>query len=159
LTSEKFSNWFSWNERNNAEGKVYPGVYLIAISSQNIMENEFSWIPEIKYIGMTNSIAGIKGRLKQFDNTIIGKGGHGGADRVRYKYQDYNRLVKNLYVSICYFECNVKSNLPKDLRIMGDVTKFEYDCLAHYVELFGYLPEFNDKKLSPKYSLTIGKNG
>ena len=42
---------------------------------------------------MTNSIAGIKGRLKQFDNTIIGKGGHGGADRVRYKYQDSNDLL------------------------------------------------------------------
>jgi len=48
----------------------------------------------------------------------------------------------------------VKSNTPKDLRIMGHVAKFEYDCFAIYVEKFGKLPEFNNKRESPKYSLT-----
>jgi len=43
---------------------------------------------------MTNSISGLKGRLKQFDNTIIGKAGHGGADRVRFKHQNYEQLIK-----------------------------------------------------------------
>jgi hypothetical protein len=121
------------------------------------MENEFSWLPDIKYIGMTNSISGLKGRLKQFDNTIIGKSGHGGADRVRFKHQNYNELVNKLFVSISFFECNVKSNQSNDLRVMGEVAKFEYDCFARFVELFGVLPEFNDKKLSPKYSRTVGR--
>ncbi len=103
---------------------------------------------------MTNSKAGLKGRLKQFDNTIIGKTGHGGADRFRFKHGNYKELADKLYVSACTFECDVESNDPKDLRIMGKVAKFEYDCFAEYVEKFGELPEFNNKKESPKYSLT-----
>ncbi len=39
---------------------------------------------------------------------------------------------------------------------MGDVTKFEYLCLAHFVDQFGKLPGFNDKKRAPKFSLTVG---
>ena len=158
MFEEKFTNWLSWHERNDATGTKYPGVYMIAISEKKIMEEGFSWTPDIIYIGMTNSISGLKGRLKQFDNTIIGKGGHGGADRVRYKHQDYDELTDRLFVSVSSFKCNVKSNEPNDLRVMGAVTKFEYDCFAHFVELFGSLPEFNNKKLSPKYSLTIGRN-
>ena len=154
---KQFSNWTSWEARNNILNIHFPGVYVIAITNSNLENKKFNWTKEIKYIGMTNSISGLKGRLKQFDNTIIGKKGHGGADRVRYKYQNYNELIKELYVSIVYFECDVKSNLPKDLNIMGDVTKFEYECFAKFVECFNSLPEFNNKKLSPKYSLTIGK--
>ena len=107
---------------------------------------------------MTNSQAGLKGRLKQFDNTIVGKSGHGGADRFRFKHQNYQELVDQLFVSVCSFECDVKSNKPEDFRIMGDVAKFEYECFATYVEKFGKMPEFNDKKLSPKYSLTHSVN-
>ena len=40
---------------------------------------------------------------------------------------------------------------------MGDVARFEYLCLAEYVEKFGVLPEFNNKKDSPKYSRTLGR--
>lgn len=158
MIEDKFTKWYSWENRNDAKGNKYPGVYIIAMSKNNIMSKAFNWLPTIIYIGMTNSISGLKGRLKQFDNTIIGKTGHGGADRVRYKYQNYNVLINKLYVSMSHFECNVKSNNPIDLRVMGEVTKFEYDCLAHYVDLFCCLPEFNNKKLSPKYSLTIGRN-
>lgn len=28
----------------------------------------------------------------------------------------------------------LKNPLPEDLRIMGEVTKFEYDCWAIYIE-------------------------
>jgi hypothetical protein len=155
--NKKFSNWVPWESRNNISNIHFPGVYLISITNSDLKNKKFNWIKEIKYIGMTNSILGLKGRLKQFDNTIIGKKGHGGADRVRYKHQNYNELVKKLYVSIVYFECDVKSLLPKDLNTMGDVTKFEYECFAKFVEYFDLLPEFNNKKLSPKYSLKIGK--
>ena len=65
--------------------------------------------------------------------------------------------MKRLYVAVAPFKCNVVSNLPKDLRKMGQVVKFEYLCLAAYVEKFGVLPEFNNKKESPKYSLTLGR--
>ncbi|MDG2343391.1 MAG: hypothetical protein P8L23_02320 [Flavobacteriales bacterium] len=92
---KKFSTWKKWNERNNFSGKSFPGIYCIAISRTNLCEEKFSWIPEIKYIGMTNSIKGLKGRLDQFDLTIIGKSpSHGGADRFRFEYEDYENLTK-----------------------------------------------------------------
>jgi len=158
MYEERFSEWFSWINRESADEIRSPGVYVCSVSDNDISSNQFSWLPKIMYIGMTNSIAGLKGRLKQFDNTIIGKRGHGGADRVRYKYQDYQELTNKLYVAVAPFKCDVKSNNPMDLRVMGKVTKFEYDCFAHFVELFETLPEFNNKKQSPKYSLTIGRN-
>lgn len=158
MNEAKFTKWLKWQSRNMAEGIKYPGVYIAAISEHDLSGKDFCWLPEIIYIGMTNSISGLKGRLKQFDNTIVGKTGHGGARRVRYKHIDYSKLIDTLYVAISPFECNVRSNKPEDLRVMGEVCKFEYDCFAYYAELFGELPEFNNKKRSPKYSLTMGGN-
>ena len=158
MNIEDFSIWKKWVNRDKINNINYPGIYAISISLQNIEDKKFSWLAEIKYIGMTNSVSGLKGRLKQFDNTIIGKTGHGGADRFRYKHQDYKELIEHLYVSVMPFQCNVKSNNPEDLRIMGKVAQFEYDCFAEYVNIFGCLPEFNDKIKSKKYSLTYGKS-
>ena len=158
MYDERFSKWLKWENRNDAEGVKYPGIYICLLSSGKFSGENFSWSPQIIYIGMTNSISGLKGRLKQFDNTIVGKTGHGGADRVRYKHRNYEKLVSNLFVAVSPFECNVKSAQPKDLRTMGEVCKLEYDCFAYFVEKYKKFPEFNDKKLSPKYSLTIGRN-
>lgn len=55
-----------------------------------------------------------------------------------------------LYVAVQPFECDIKSNAPKDLNIKGDVLKHEFTCFAKYVEIYGKLPEFNDKKKSSK---------
>lgn len=147
-----FSRWVKFTDRNSLENINYPGVYCIAITDKNLSSKEFDLIEDIKYVGMTNSINGLKGRLYQFDNTIKGKRGHGGADRFRFKHKDYLSLVKMLYVSVNPFKCNVTTNKPYDLRIMGEVAQFEYEYLARYVEKYGQLPEFNDKKLSLKDS-------
>lgn len=152
MMERKFVKWIKWENRNHLTGIKYPGIYCIAISESDLSGHDFSWIREIKYIGMTNSQAGLKGRLKQFDDTIHGKTGHGGADRFRYKYRDYKNLVDKLFVSVCPFICDVKLNTPENLRIMGEVAKFEYECFATYIENFSYLPEFNDKEKSPKFS-------
>ncbi len=146
-----------WVDREQSEGIQYPGIYICAITDEDLSSKGFSWITNIVYVGMTNSVKGLKGRLKQFDHTIKGKSGHGGADHVRFEHQDYQQLVSNLFVAVASFECDVKSNSPQDLRIMGDVAKFEYDCFAHFTELFKQLPEFNDQKKSPKCSLTFGR--
>lgn len=146
----RFSNWAKWNERNVLDKDKSPGVYIIALSNKDIAGKAFSWRKEIIYVGMTNAQGGLMSRLKQFDNTIKGKNGHGGGKRVRKKYQDYENLCSQLYVSVCSYKCNVKSNNPTDLRIMGDVVKYEYECFAVFVENFKQLPEFNDKKRSPK---------
>ncbi|MDX9721490.1 MAG: hypothetical protein RBU37_12145 [Myxococcota bacterium] len=99
---------------------------------------------------MTNSTGGLRQRLGQFDQTIRGREGHGGAARFRYKHAGYDALALSLYVAAHPFECNVRSNSADDLRVMGEVAAFEYECLATYVERHRRLPEFNDKKRSPK---------
>ena len=147
---KNFSKWFKWAERDQLPGLKYPGVYILAISSSNIAGQSFKWSSDVKYIGMTNSQGGLKSRLRQFDNTIRGKEGHGGACRFRYKYKQYEPLAKKLYVCACPIECDVKSFAPKDLRAMGEVAKLEYVCFAEYAKRFKSLPEFNDKKHSPK---------
>jgi hypothetical protein len=151
---DKFTPWFRWKDRNEIMGIAFPGVYCLRTSSENIHGNDFEWHEEIAYIGMTRSEKGLKGRLKQFDNTIMGKTGHGGADRFRYKYPDYEALSKILYISAQLFLCNTKEVKPEDLRVMGTVVKTEYDCIAKYLELFGRLPEFDHMKRPrpPKYS-------
>ena len=159
MFEEKFSDWCHWQSRTDLSGLEYPGVYAIALAMNPLSKLSFTWRKEIIYVGMTNAESGLKGRLKQFDNTISGKRGHGGADRVRFKYQNYDRLNKNLYVAVAPFKCDVTSKQPRDLRTMGEVVRFEYLCFAHFVERHGELPEFNNKGASPKYSLTIGRNG
>lgn len=157
MYESKFTEWSAWGNRDDLKDIKCPGIYVIRISIKNIHGRKFTWHKEIVYVGMTNGITGLKGRLKAFDNTINGKRGHGGADRFRYKHQNYNSLVKKLFVSIAPFPGDVTSNLPKDLLVMGNVAKFEYQCFAQYVEKYGVLPEFNNKKESKKYSLTYGK--
>lgn len=150
MFEKEFTEWIKWDSRELLDGIDYPGVYCLAISNSDLLENEFQWIPDICYIGVTNSQKGLRGRLKQFDNTIRGKLGHGGGHRFRYKYPNYEELVKQLFVAIRPFPCNMDRNSPQDLRTMGKVLKMEYDCFAEYVEIFGIHPEFNDKKRSPK---------
>jgi hypothetical protein len=157
MYENKFSSWRSWPRRDEASGVEYPGVYALAYSARNIAGKPFSWRKEIIYVGMTNAVSGLKGRLTQFDNTISGKTGHGGADRVRFKHRNYGKLVQNLFVAVVPFKCDATSNEPRDLRKMGEVAKFEYSCFAHFVERFGELPEFNNKKDSPKFSKTVGR--
>lgn len=156
MYDNRFSAWNPWPRRDETLGVSYPGVYVLAYSGRNIAGKPFSWRKEIVYVGMTNAVSGLKGRLRQFDNTILGKSGHGGADRVRYKHRNYCSLVKRLFVAVAPFKCDPRSTRPKDLRIMGEVAEFEYLCFAHFVEKYGVLPEFNNKKASPKYSLSAG---
>ncbi len=99
---------------------------------------------------MTNSGGGLKSRLKQFDNTIIGKSGHGGAERFTYEYKKHKAFAQKLFVSVCPVVCDVKPNSPKDLLLMGEIAWLEYYCFAQYAKKYKKLPKFNDKKLSPK---------
>lgn len=139
-----------WNQRSSCPGLDRAGVYVIAISRENISGTRFSWISEIVYVGMTNSRGGLGSRLAQFDRTIKGREEHGGARRIRFKHPDHASLLRHLYVAVRPFECDVSSKKPRDLRIMGDVEKQEYECLALFAKKFKRLPEFNDKKRSPK---------
>ncbi len=156
---KSFSRWYSWNLRNSYPGVGYPGIYIIAISNSDISGRAFNFRSEIVYIGMTNSVSGLRGRLSQFDNTIARKRfQHGGAERFLYKHQVYSELVTKLFVALNHIECVPKEATAATLRAMGEVARAEYECMAHCVEQFGHLPEFNCKELSRKYSLTYGRN-
>ena len=156
MGAKRFSPWIRWDDRNKLPDLKYPGVYAIAISEKALVGKRFSWVKEIVYFGMTNAVAGLRGRLKQFDNTLNGKLGHGGADRFRHNYPKRTDLVARLFVAIAIFECEVNSDTPADLLVMGDVAKAEYECLAQYAKAFKCRPKYNDKKVSPKYSKTKG---
>jgi hypothetical protein len=149
---DKFTNWVKWEDRNTLEGINYPGIYCIAVSSKRL--KVFDFIPELVYIGMTNSKGGLKNRLNQFNTTIMKRPTqHGGAERFLYQYENYEEVKDNIYVAICSFKCDTKMPTSDDLRIMGEVAKCEYDCWAIYLENFDRLPKFNDVKKSPKYKI------
>lgn len=93
----RFSRWTRWGERDDLANCDCPGVYVIAKSRRKISGTRFRWIEPIVYVGMTNALSGLNGRLTQFDNTISRKRrAHGGADRVLFKHQKYDRLVSSL---------------------------------------------------------------
>lgn len=167
----KFSKWAKWDEREIAlkmHGKKtlsgkdllkYRGIYALAISEKTDMTGkDFKWEKDIVYFGMTNSIKGFAGRLKQFDNTLRKKrgGGHGGAARFISKNASKKArelLAKKLFVSVSPFfssKPGQKPETPSDLRVMGLVVKAEYDAWATYLEKHKALPEYNNKERSPK---------
>lgn len=155
MTTLQFSRWARWDNRVlQLNGLQYPGIYALLISKRNLGGQPFDWLKDIVYFGMTNSVAGLKGRLSQFNNTLRDKsgGGHGGADRFRYDYRDGEELANRLYVSVCPFECQVRDVTPESLLVLGQVAMAEYVAFAEYVKRFGTLPKYNNKKVSPKLS-------
>jgi len=74
------------------------------------------------------------------------------------KFRKYEPLAKRLYVAVGAFNCDVTSTSPANLRMMGDVARWEYYCLADFAERFNRLPTFNDKKNAPKFSHTMGRS-
>jgi hypothetical protein len=58
-----------------------------------------------------------------------------------------------VYVSTCPVKCVVDSEKPEaiNLRRMGKVAKLEYNCFAEFVDKFGQMPQFNNRK-SQKFS-------
>lgn len=148
----KFSNWVPWDQRGELACLQFPGIYALAVAgsmSVRLAGKPFEWREDIKYFGMTNSRAGLKGRLNQFNNVLTGKTGHGGAERFMNDWAAAD-LAPRLYVAVWAFVCEVASNAPKDLIIMGCVAKAEFECFARYAELYGTLPKYNNKADSPK---------
>jgi hypothetical protein len=151
-----FSPWYRWPERGNYPGIKHPGVYVVAISPDDIGGAAFSLRPEVVYVGMTNeSPWGLDGRLWEFDSTIsLRRCQHGGADRVVFKHRDYEALCKQLFVALWHMQYDPTSKKPDDLRGKGEVARAEYECFARAVEQLGSLPEFN-RSDSPKYTKRV----
>ena len=60
-----------------------------------------------------------------------------------FKHPDYSRFSKRAYVAVAPFKCDPGSRSPRDLRIMGEVARFEFLCFAEFAAKFGDLPAFN----------------
>lgn len=150
MFTPEFSRWHRWENRSSLPNLQFPGVYALALSSEDLSNQEYRLIPEIKYFGMTNSRLGLAGRLDQFNSTIHDLPGHGGAWRFRFDYRDGKSMLLLLFVSVATFPCDVTTNQPDDLRMMGKVCEFEFQCFANFVEAYKHLPKYNNKKASPK---------
>ena len=75
-----------WANRKELSNLSFPGVYVLAITRDDVSHTPFSWIPEIVYAGMTNAKGGSSNReLARLDDTVKGGDGHGGGHRVRFR--------------------------------------------------------------------------
>ena len=75
---------------------------------------------------------------------------HGGAQRVRFKYKDFNEFFDDLFVSVYSFPVSKTRDTADDWRNKGSCVKHEYVSFAEYLDLYGFLPEFNDHAKSKK---------
>lgn len=145
------TRWTHWNNRNTIKDLNQPGIYFIALSSENLEGKPFSLINEVIYIGMSISKKGVKGRLLQFEGAMKGANGrHGGAERVRFKHKDSEKFFKNVYVSVRLFPVSSTRNTPNDWKQKGECVKHEYVSFGDYLDKYGELPEFNDMNRSKK---------
>jgi hypothetical protein len=113
----RFSIWKRWVERRALADLAYPGVYVLCLSRERLGGKRFAWRSDVVYVGMTNPGRGLAGRLRQFDDTVSGRrDNHGGADRVRYRYGNYARLISRFFMSVRPVICDVTSNTPRDLH-------------------------------------------
>jgi hypothetical protein len=140
-----FTLWYRWEKRNSIDGANNPGVYVLAITDEDL-EGQRVQLSQVCYVGMSNSKKGLKGRWGQFARAVKGKSGlHSGGDTIFNdigSYEDWNR---QLFVAACPVVCNVGSSSPEDLRKMGIVAYLEYEALAQFVE-------GNSKCSRPKYN-------
>jgi hypothetical protein len=144
------TKWYKWGKRNEIVNKNQPAIYYIAYSETDISNRDFSLLKEIVYIGMTVSIGGLKSRLDQFEATMKGKTGHGGAARVLFKHKSYDTFFRKAYVSAKIFPISETRDTPSDWRIKSECVGLEYKSFADYLEQYKMLPEFNDLKKSRK---------
>ncbi len=143
LPELKFSNWYTWDLRNEFPLKKYPGVYLITVNNQNDLHNtKIKW-DQVVYIGMTNSKDGLAGRWRQFNRSIQGKSGHSGGKTVFKDLGCYDSWSFFLYVSAMGIECNVISPTSEDYIRMGWVAYYEYEAFSIFNKEVGDHPKYN----------------
>lgn len=152
----KFSSWTHWSKIKNLTGTDCPGIYAIARKPKNIKDGQkFKFSPEILYIGVTTRENGLKRRLYEFENTILGKDGHGGAHHFRKQILDNPaRGFKNMddfFVAIYPVPCNFKGSKGDFYRKKAKIVSLEYLAWAHFHDKFGRYPRFNDAAANKEY--------
>ena len=142
----RFSKWIKWANRCDFKSKEQPGVYMLAITRENL-EGKYPDFNDVVYIGMTNSQGGLTSRWKQFHDSINGKNQHSGGNRVYKELHLYKQWKKKLFVCACPLKCETRKDMrcPSDLIRMGRVAFWEYEALSRYKKETGKEPHFNKK--------------
>ncbi|MDE0540489.1 MAG: hypothetical protein OXH94_17380 [Rhodospirillales bacterium] len=126
-----------------------PGVYVLAYSGRDL-DGRTVQADEVFYVGMSRAVGGLRSRLKQFQSGIENGKSHSAAGRFfrdHSRSRGYTKLRSNkkLFAAALCIPCEVKKDrrTAKDLRLMGQVARLEYEVLAHIKELTGKEPELN----------------
>lgn len=139
------------NNYKDIEDGIYPGVYLLAFTNQNL-ERKKAEPRDVYYVGMSNARKGLESRIKQFINGIEKNGSHSAG--MRFFKEESNGIpfsksnhTRKFYLVSLTFKCDVNklTRTPNDLRIMGDICKLEYDLLAYIKEVTTNEPVLNKK--------------
>lgn len=105
-----------------------PGVYVIAQKSRNITDGTLIKLKDIKYVGQTTAVGGLKRRLRQFKRGIEKGRGHSCGNRL------YKEGIgcKDLYVAYKAFDASTAKHEreKKDLLVMAKIKSMEYEILA-----------------------------
>ncbi|MCB0801978.1 MAG: hypothetical protein KDB74_02670 [Flavobacteriales bacterium] len=116
-----------------------PGVYVIAIGKT--LAGSPIQLNEIKYVGQTTSVGGLKSRLRQFKRGTESGKGHSCGNKLHPK----GIRVHQLCVAWVELAANPEkaTRLGKDLRTMGKVRALEYHVIAYLKEQLGKEPDWN----------------
>ena len=149
LLENKWTNLLK-NYKNLKNGQ-YPGVYILAYTDKNLEEKSIE-IKDIFYVGMSNSLGGVRQRLSQFIRGLHKGRGHSAGNRFFTEYSkeksfDIAGHKKTFFVASLSLPCKVKKaeRTSGDLRKMGEVARFEYSVLAHIKQVTGKEPVLNKK--------------
>ncbi|MFT6441527.1 MAG: hypothetical protein ACJASM_001064 [Salibacteraceae bacterium] len=116
-----------------------PGVYIIGFGKT--LAGGPIQLNEIKYVGQTTSVGGLKSRLTRFKRgTETGKG-HSCGNKLQPKGID----IQQLCVAWIELRANPEKNsrTEKDLRTMGKVRSLEYHVIAYIKDNTTEEPEWN----------------
>ena len=143
----KFSRWYKWDERTEIQNLNNPGIYAIAITSNNLSGKKFDY-GKVDYIGMSNSKGGLNSRLNGFNRAIHGNKGHSGGRTIFGDLGTYRKWKgKKLFVSVVQVKCNTEkaSRTHRDLINMGWVAFLEYEAMAEFKKRLKREPHYNKK--------------
>lgn len=125
-----------------------PGVYLLACpeKSRRDLEGQKINVKDVDYVGMSNSKAGLAGRLRQFKRAIEGRRGHSGGNNFVQHKGKYSKLKHGpFYFAVWNTECCNKKSAPEanDFRAMGHVACLEQYAIAYVKEKNRRVPKLN----------------
>jgi len=137
-----FSPWYRWENRNQYQLRNYPGVYLIAISNQEL-EGDEPLYADVVYIGMTNRQEGLRARWNEFQSAIKGGEGHGPGKRIFGEKGHYQEWSETLYVSGMGIKRDDSPSTREYYIKRGWVAFLEQEAFAEFCTEVGGHPKYN----------------